>query len=204
MKAQAEYETVLGQELEGIDRRIRIQRLKTAVEALCGETMMVGGDSEVEEDSPIIEAFWKQVLAYETAPRSTRFAQLQQAGVALPPPDSLSDAELHQTLWEVIQKLAELGEFLEHTDHLSDRGLYSHLWDRSLREEITIMPFDPDSAYHVDILGGCSEEDIQTSLKYYATKLDREDWYEQFPEDPIPEHADPPYDRDRLLPQPRR
>jgi len=153
----------LSRELEKVDRRIRIERLKEEVEEICGGEMVASGGEE-DEDSPIVEEFWKRVLAFERAPRGTHFAQLHKAGVALPPPDSLPDAALHAKLWAVIDKLAELRVFLYHTDHLSDRELYDRLWDDLLREETVLMPPDPDSACHLDIIGSGSEEDVQIGL----------------------------------------
>ncbi len=38
-------------------------------------------------------------------------------------------------------------------------------------------------------------------LRYYADESVRDDWADQFPGDPIPERAAPPYDRDRHLPK---
>ncbi len=67
---------------------------------------MTAWSGHQEEASPVVEEFWKRVVEFENAPRGTRFAQRHKAGVALPPPDSLADAELHGKLWEVINKLA--------------------------------------------------------------------------------------------------
>jgi hypothetical protein len=52
------------------------------------------------------------------------------------------------------------------------------------------------------LLGGGSEEDNQLYLKYYADDDWRQHWHEDWPDDLIPAHQDPPYDRDRLLPKP--
>ena len=148
------------------------------------------------------ESFLKYVVDYEEAPWTTNFRQLEMAGVLLPSPDSLNDQELTAKLWEVIHKLALLRVFIEQTDHLSDRELYTHLWTDSLREETKALPLTAKAAYHIQILGGCSEEDNQLYLKHYADKLFRQDWHQDFPDDPLPAHEDPPYDRDRLLPKP--
>ena len=113
----------------------------------------------------------------------------------------MTDDELHKKLWEVIRKLAELRVFLYHTDHLNDRELYTALWNSLLREETTIMPLDPDSACHLDIIGSGSEEDIKIGLKFYDDEEERAHWRKSFPEDHTPDHEEPPYDRDRHLPQ---
>ena len=196
----SERESQFSHDLEKVDRRIRIDRLKQEVEEISGHEMLAWS-SDDDADSELAEEFWEHVVAFEKAPRRTLFAQLHEAGVALPPPDSLLDTDLHAKLWEVINKLAELRVFLYHTDHLSDRDLYDQLWDDLLREENVIMPPNADSAFHLDILGCCSEEDIQIGLKYYDGPEERAHWHECFPEDPIPDHEDPPYDRDRYLPK---
>ena len=196
----SEQESDFLRDLEKVDRRIRIDRLKQEVEDISGHEMVACGGND-DADTEIAEDFWEHVVAFEKAPRRTLFAQLHEAGVALPPPDSLLDKDLHAKIWEVINKLAELRVFLYHTDHLSDRDLYNQLWNDMLREEYAIMPPDADSALHLDILGCCTEEDIQIGLKYYDGPEERADWHKRFPEDSIPEHEDPPYDRDRYLPK---
>jgi len=148
------------------------------------------------------EEFWKHVVEYEEAPWTTHFQQLERAGVSLPAPETLNDQEVTTKLWEVISKLAQLRVFLEDTDHLSDRELYTTLWGDVLREETKDVLLDQDSACHIQLLSDGSEEHTQLYLKYFADEKWRNDWHEQFPDDPMPEHEDPPYDRDRLLPQP--
>jgi len=174
--------------------------LKRRAEELCGGQMEVsnldGCPAEMEE------SFWGHVVDYEEAPWTTNFHQLESAGVSLPPPDSLNDQELTAKLWEVIHKLALLQVFIEQTDHLSDRELYAHLWTDSLREETKMLPLAANSAWHIQMLGGGSEEDNQLYLKYYADDASRQQWQADFPNDPLPAHQDPPYDRDRLLPKP--
>src|SRR5258708_9839803 len=148
------------------------------------------------------ESFWKHVVDYEEAPWTTHFQQLETAGVSLPSPDSLNDQELTAKLWEVIHKLALLRIFIEQTDHLSDRELYSYLWSDSLREETKMLPPAANSAWHIQLLSSGSDEDNQLYLKYYAVDDWRRHWHKNFPDDPIPAHQAPPYDRDRLLPTP--
>lgn len=181
------------------DQDKRIEDLKRRAEELCDGQMelcmLEDCSAEVEE------AFWKEVVEYEEAPQTTHFHQLESAGVALPPPGSLNDQELTAKLWEVIHKLALLRVFIEQTDHLTDRELYSHLWTDCLREETRLLPPTANSAWHIQILGSGSEEDNRLYLKYYADDASRRRWHEDFPDDLIPAHEDPPCDRDRLLPK---
>ncbi|MGE5321395.1 MAG: hypothetical protein ACM3SW_00940 [Actinomycetota bacterium] len=178
----------------------RIEELKRRAKELSGGEMQVESMDDIPEETE--ETFWNYVVEYEEAPWTTNFQQLENAGVALPGPESLNDEELTAKLWEVIQKLALLHVYIEQTDHLSDRELYSHLWTDSLREETKAMALAAGGAWHIQILGGCSEEDNQLYLKYYADEDWRRQWHKDFPSDPIPAHVDPPYDRDRLLPKP--
>ena len=189
-----------GSDEDETERAKRIAALKRQAEELVGGKMVEG---EMEETPPeVAEGFWQQVVAYEKAPWTTNFKQLEEAGMELPAPETLNDEQLTKKLWEVIHGLALLRVFLDDTDHLSDRELYTELWSDMLREEVKAMPPDPDGAYHLSPLGGCSEEDIQLQMKYYADDEWRQRFQEEFPDFVMPEHEDPPYNRDRLLPQP--
>ena len=182
------------------DQEKRIEDLKRQAEELCGGQMEVGSLDDYPAETE--ETFWKYVVDYEAAPWTTHLQQLENAGVSLPAQDSLNDEELTAKLWEIIQKLALLHVFIEQTDHLSDRELYTHLWTNSLREETKALPLAAGSAYHIQLLGSCSEEDMLLYLKYYADDDFRRSWQKDWPKDPIPRHEDPPYNRDRMLPKP--
>jgi hypothetical protein len=185
---------------EAVEREKRIAELKRQAEELAGAKMAEGG---MEETPPEIEeGFWQHVVDYEKAPWTTNLKQLEAAGIELPPPETLNDEQLSKKLWEVIHGLALLRVFLDETDHLSDRELYTELWSDMLREEVKAMPPDAEGAWHLSPLGGCSEEDIQLQMKYYADEEWRRQFQEDFPDFVMPEHEDPPYDRDRFLPQP--
>lgn len=178
----------------------RIEELKRRAKELSGGEMEVQSVDDCPEETE--EAFWNYVVEYEEAPWTTNFQQLENAGVSLPAPDTLNDEELTTKLWELIQKLALLHVFVEQTDHVNDRELYTHLWTDSLREETKALPLAANCMCHIQLLGECSEEDMQLYLKYYADDDFREQWQKDWPKDPIPPHEDPPYDRDRLLPKP--
>ena len=147
------------------------------------------------------DEFLKRMDALENGPFTTNFDQLIVAGVQLPEPETVDDAQMHATLWTVIYALAEVGVFIEHTDHLSDRELYSHLWHHTLREEVPDID-DDEGVWHVDVLGGWSEKDMQAFLRYYADDEQRQAWRTDFSGEDLPPREDPPYDRDRHLPKP--
>ena len=185
---------------DDVEREKKIAELKRQAEELAGGKMVEG---EMDETPPeVAEQFLEQVVAYEKAPWTTNFKQLKESGMELPAPETLNDEQITKKLWEVIRGLALLRVFLDETDHLSDRELYTELWSDMLREEVKAIPPDPDGAYHLSPLGGCSEEDMQLQMKYYADENWRRQWQRDFPDFVMPEHKHPPYDRDRFLPQP--
>ncbi|HET7710782.1 MAG TPA: hypothetical protein VFL80_02525 [Thermoanaerobaculia bacterium] len=124
---------------------------------------------------------------------------LAQRGIILHPSVGLDDVALHEQLWIVIRAMAEIGMFLQSTDHLSDRQLYERLESTILREPLVLLPEDPAFGAHHDIIGGCSEEDIRIYLTYYASEEDRESFRAEW-EGEFPAACTPPFDRDRFLP----
>ncbi len=157
---------------------------------------------ESDECPPELSAqFHLNVAAYEQAPWTTQAQLLEEAGVDLPPPESMDDRQLTAKLSEVIEALARLRVFLSQTDHLSDRQLYDLLWRDVLREAVKDMPLNESPAWYLDMLGSGSEEDIHLHLKHYADEDERRHWLASFPGDSIPDREEPPYDRDRHLPK---
>ncbi len=183
-----------------IDQQIRINELREAARDAAGGEMTSWESDEIPPG--LAEQFWQGVLDYENAEETCHFKQLTERGFAITPSDELDDDALTKTLWQLIDELAKLDVYLSNTDHLSDRELYVLLTEDVLLEITTDFPPGSGWCCHLDILGGCSEEDLYLYNKFYATEQDRIDWQHQYPEDTMPEHVDPPYDRDRLLPHP--
>jgi hypothetical protein len=149
------------------------------------------------------KAFEAYLNAVEgNGPQTTLFAILQESGVPLPAPEGLEDSVLTVTLWKVINALAEIGVYLDWTNHLSDRELYTLLWRNTLREDHPVVPEKFEMMTCIDILGGWSNEDIQTHLKYYADEEERRQFAAEWGDQTLPEHVDPPFSRDHLLPHP--
>jgi hypothetical protein len=169
-------------------------------------TLPAGGEQGArrpdESESDDLNRWLRHLDACESGPWTTGFQLLTDAGVHLPEPESLDDEALTSKLWEVIRELAKMRVFLSETDHLSDRQLYTRLWGRMLREDVPLVPMPADAASHLSVLGGWSNEDNSVYLKYYADEEWRDRWRVEFPRDIIPAHEDPPFDRDRHLPQP--
>lgn len=182
----------------GNEQDERIERLKAQTAAAVDGPMVA---YESDSLTPAVqEQFWRNVVAFETAGTTDLVKELKAIGVELPDPDSLNDEALPKALWNTIDGLARLGVFLDQTDHLSDRELYTHLLRDQLPQEMPALDMDGNSAWHIDILGGWSVEDISLYLKYYADEETREHWRTEFPDFKVPDHEDRPYDRDRHLP----
>jgi hypothetical protein len=183
--------------LEGVDREIRIAKLRGEIDDLTGGGM---SGATADLDPKVEEAFLENVLALETHGFAAPFDALVKDGFAMPAPETLPDAELSAKLAALIQELARRRLFLHCTNHLSDRELYDWLWRDGLREEM--MGFGlPFGNCHLDVLGSGSDEDITLSMRYYANDKERARWVADFPDFPMPPREQPPYDRDRHLPR---
>lgn len=152
--------------------------------------------------SELQEQFKRNIDAFEQATWSQPFQVLVESGISLPPPDELAETALHTKLWEVINALALMGVYLEHTDHLSDRELYILLWSDILPEETVIQSPAVTLNCHIDLIGSGSEEDNNIYLKYYAGEDGRTLWVKEFSDEPMPSQEPLPFNRDRQLPKP--
>ena len=178
------------------DQDERIAKLRQELERL-------GGSAKSLESMPadMEEEFLRQVLEYETAEPISLFRLIENTGLEIPPPDLLDEPSLSSRLEEIVERMAALGAYLLHTNHLTDRELYNYLYVDGLREEAVLFPENPSYAYMIDLTGSGSDTDNQIYLRYYADEEHRRRWAQDWPDDPIPEHEEAPFDRDRFLPQ---
>lgn len=177
-----------------VDQEIRINELREEANDLSGGRMHAWEEPDCPPD--LEESFWRHVVEYEKAPWTSDFEQLVSGGFRPPDPRTLGDGEVTAALRQLVDKLATMRVYLANTDHLSDRELYELLWGDILHEATKIMP---GGDCHIDILGGCSSEDMELYLRYYADDKWRADWAKDWPEDSPREK--PPFDRDRHLPK---
>jgi hypothetical protein len=181
---------------EESDQEKRIAKLRQEVEKLGGNTMSLESmPADMEEE------FLRHVLEYESAEPSSLLQLLTNSGLEVSAPNALDDETVTRKLKDIIDRMASLGAYLIHTDHLSDRALYEYLYHDGLREEAVLFPENPSYAYMIDLTGSGSDEDNHDYLRYYADEKYRRDWANDWPDDTVPEHEDPPFDRDRYLPQ---
>ena len=174
----------------------RIAKLRQEVEKLGGSTMSLESmPADMEEE------FLRHVLEYEQAEPISLLQLLENSGLQVPAPDELDNDALTLKLKDIIERMASVGAYLLHTNHLSDRALYEYLYHDGLRDEAVLFPENPTYAYMIDLTGSGSQEDNHTYLKYYADENYRQQWASDWPADNIPDHEDAPFDRDRFLPQ---
>jgi hypothetical protein len=184
--------------LEGVDREIRLEKLRRDIDEIAGGEVFSGKVADC--DPKLEESFLEHVLALETHGFTSPFDTLIQEGFDLLLPEKLDDVTLTAKLWELIRELAKRRLFLHCTNHLNDRELYTWLVTDALPEEL--MGFGlPFGNCHLDVIGSGSEEDVIISMRYYLDDEERARWAKDFPDFKMPPKEKPPYDRDRLLPK---
>ena len=102
-----------------------------------------------------------------------------------------SGDELHDVLWETIEKLYAQRIVLDFTDHLSDRQLYCLIARDILHSPEKKLDL-PRNYLHWHFLDSDAQPEIW--LTYYASDDERETWAEETGL-PLPEKALPPYPR---------
>lgn len=189
--------------LEELEQKARIQRLREEAKKLAGGELLSGSAAGLPLD--VEEQFWKNIIACEMAPEMTGLEMLAMDGIHPPRPEALPDAEVTRQLWLLIEALARRSTFLDHTDHLSDRELYTLLLDRVLVERSQVFPLDSGWNTHVmldDYGMPGSEPGPEAYLQYYADPETRHGWAAEFPEFQMPPSEKPRHDRDRHMPGP--
>lgn len=184
-------------DLEAVDRAIRINELEAELTDMGMRSTYTGEESTPE----MHEEFLRNMKMIESGPFITGLERLEKVGVHMPDPSTLDDGALYAKLWEVIHALAAMDIELCHTDHLSDRRLYEHLWNDTLREEDPDLPAGSGWTQTYDLIGSGSDEDIDICLRYYDDEEQRQRWAKSFPNDVIPPHEALPFDRDLHLPR---
>ena len=160
-------------------------------------------DIDPKEFKDSYEEYARKMDLFMDGPTTTYFQRLLDAGIKLPEPDSVSDAEIRTKLWEVIAGLEKVRSFLERTNHLNDRELYTKLWYEVLRGDTPAID-EIGFSSHLDLVrAGEGDADTEVYLKYYADEGDRERWHSDFPADNLPAREAPLFTRDDLLPGPR-
>ncbi|HCA38148.1 MAG: hypothetical protein QF781_01530 [Phycisphaerales bacterium] len=131
----------------------------------------------------------------DTAP--TWMERLRNEGVQLPPPENADESAIADLTLRLILSLAERSVYLTHTDHLSDRALYTYLVDTALA-----LPAPPRQPGSIELIDLCPPygHGIELMLACYAS----DDMRQQLSRKgiSIPPRRPLSVDRDRTLPRP--
>lgn len=150
-----------------------------------------------------VETYGQSIADWEFGRFTCPHNLLTEAGVDVPPPETLSDEDVSERLWRIINKLAEHHVFFYHTDHLSDRAFYTAIYEDILYEGIRDLPIDPKAPWECwsTDFDMCNDCDVETYLRYYADEQERAFWADDDPELRAIQRIPTPYDRDRILPR---
>ena len=118
------------------------------------------------------------------------------------PPSALDDFQFRGRLWEFIYAMAGQRFYLYHTDHLSDRTLYTWLHDDWIEEEVADIPPEAEYNCNIDATDFNNGLDPIIWLRYFASEKERQAFAIEHSLKSIPAHEDPQCDRDRWLPEP--
>ena len=186
--------------LADVDSEIRVENLKEEIAESTGGEFT---EAKSEEIPPALEAaYLEKVRDLERDGWQRPIDQLAAQGDAPLPPAELTDEILTAKLWELLHCLACRGFYVQHTDHLSDRELYTALWEKGLREE-AILPGKRSrtAAWFHDFIGSYGPEDMQIFHRYYEDEKSRARHLTEFPSDEIPPRERPPFSRDWRVPK---
>jgi hypothetical protein len=122
--------------------------------------------------TPQENEFLASLLAWERAP-VLPISKWFEPELELPHPEQLTDAQIHQVLWDTIEKLYDRRIVLDFTDHLSDRELYCVIYRDILPSPEKKIDL-PKNYLHWHCLDDSGEP--ETWLRYYATPQERAGW----------------------------
>lgn len=134
--------------------------------------------------------FLAQMLAWERAP-VLPISRWFDPELVLPAPDKLSDEELHDRLWDTLERLYDQRIVLDFTDHLSDRQLYTLIYRDILPSHEKRIDL-PRNYLHWHCLDYDAQPEIW--LSYYAGDEEREEWAQETGQ-PLPPQLPLPYPR---------
>lgn len=178
-----------------VDALMRNAELRNALEPFLDDSISHINSEEVPTE--VENEYLAGMLAWEKAP-VLPIAEWFDPPLTLPAPDVLDEFQLHETLWEVVQKLYDKRVVLDFTDHLNDRQLYTLIYRDILPSPEKKVDL-PSSYLHWDCAGVSGDADVW--LRYYASPEDREMWAAEN-DDELPASESPPFPR-RMPREPR-
>lgn len=187
--------------LAEVDQYIHIENMKDEIQEMSGgDSFSMASSEEIPPD--VEEAFLEQVLEVEKAGWQQPMEKLAESNDPPIPPDELTDETLSAKLWELLHNLACRGFYCLHSDHLTDREMYTSLWTKGLREEV-ILPgrkIKTGGWFH-DFIGSYGDAEMEIYHRFYASEESRAQHARDYPKDPMPPREKPPCQRDWRLPK---
>lgn len=174
-------------EPEEVEHLLRNAQLRDELDPYLDEA--IARLNVTEMPTPVENEFLASMLDWERAP-VVPISQWWEPELKLPAPDTLDDEQLHDVLWDTIERLFAKRIILDFTDHLTDRALYYLIY-----RDILSCPekkLATRSYLHWDCCDAGGDPELW--LRYYATQCDRLDWADDLP-GPLPPHEEPPYPR---------
>ena len=143
---------------------------------------------------------WTLVYDLEQAPLVTsRELLLTQGIIPCPPQELITDLDVHDELWTVVEAMAKTGIFLLNTDHMCDRDLYARLYFRILDEQTRGLPPASEACEYIDCLHPLDMDHPLGKQMLNRKEPSRPNDYCRGPVCPLPGSL---ADRDRYLPRP--
>ena len=153
-----------------VDHLLRNAQLRDELEPFLDESISQLNIGELP--TPLENEYLASMLAWERAP-VVPICEWFEPKLSLPRPDTLTDAQLHDILWDTIQKLFDKHVVLDFTDHLSDRQLYCLIY-RDILPSPEKKLDRTDNYLHWDCADAGGDPDVW--LRYYASEEDRRGW----------------------------
>ena len=171
-----------------VDQLMLNARLRDELEPFLDESLELLNNRRMS--TPSENEYLASILAWERAP-VLPISQWFDPELKLPRPDTLDDRQLHDLLWETIDRLYDKRIVLDFTDHLSDRELYC-LLIRDILPSAEKKIDVPRNFLHWHCLD--ADDDPEIWLRYYASDEEREAWAEEDGQ-PLPPAEIPPFPR---------
>jgi hypothetical protein len=173
---------------EEIDQLLLNARLRDELEPFLDESVHILDCRRLPTQAE--NEFLAQMLAWERAP-VLPISKWFEPELVLPTPESLQPDELHELLWEVIERLYSQRIVLDFTDHLTDRQLYCLIVRDILSspEKKLALPRNYLHWHFLDI-----EAQPEIWLAFYASNEERDAWAAETGQQ-LPPCAEPPYPR---------
>lgn len=173
---------------EDVEQLLLNAKLRDELEPFFDESLQILDSGRVP--IRVENEFLSAILAWERAP-VLPISQWFSPSLTPPLADQLAPEELHEVLWDMIDKLASRCIYLDFTDHLSDAELYRLVVRDILPSHEKMVDLTSHCIYY-----NCAEQDgdPETWLRYYASEEERMGWMEETGQ-PLPPVESSPFPR---------